>query len=320
MPDDDEKKVAELEEDEDDFSAVFAEAEKEDTEEKKETDEKSDDEKAEKSDESEEKADEEAEEQEEEQEEEDDLLTRGKELLDAEEAQKKEQEVKDKAVADKAAKEAAEKAEVRPLNETDVSNLMGIVDKNEIPDKEFEVNGVKVNPREFVDDNPEALVVGGLMAAKTINRMTKTGALVSGQVLNQKLEATQDLIWGNTFAAMVTMWHSDADDIVQSKEYTGWLDSQKKEVKALVKSGNPLDLIDVINRYKEDSIASKDDEKNKADDEAAKEKARAKKAKADKLLKKSKTPKKAAASIPGLTDMEDVDDDFSSGFNAKKKG
>ena len=317
MPDDDEKEVAEVEEDEDDFSAVFAEAEEE--EEKKDKDEPEEKDAKEK-DEAEESEEElELEVEEEQEEEDDDLLKRGKELLDAEEEQKKEQEAKDKAVADKAAKEAAQKVDVRPLNETDISNLMGIVDKNEIPDKEFEVNGVKVNPREFVDDNPEALVVGGLMAAKTINRMTKTGALVSGQALEQKLQQHQDLIWGNTFAAMVTMWHSDADTIVQSKEYTGWLDGQKDEVKALVKSGNPLDLINVINRYKEDSISSEDDDKKKAADEEAKEKARAKKAKSDKLLKKSKTSKKVAASIPGLSDMEDVDDDFSAGFHGKGK-
>ena len=312
MPDDPEKEVAEVEEDEDDFSAVFAEEEEE---EKKKPEEKPE-EKKEKKEEGEEK--EESEESEEKEEsDEDDLLKRGKELLDAEEAQQKEQEKAKKQAAAKAAQEAAEKADVRPLNETDVSNLMGIVNKNEIPDKEFEVNGVKVNPREFVDDNPEALVVGGLMAAKTINRMTKTGALVSGQALDQKLREQQDLIWGNTFAAMVTMWHSDADDLVQTKEYTGWLDKQKEEVKALVKSGNPLDLIDVINLYKEETITSEDDGKKKEAETEAQKKARAKKEKADKLLKKSKASKKVAATLPGLSDMEDVDDDFSAGFNEK---
>ena len=313
MPDDPEKEVAEVEEDEDDFSAVFAEEEEKDK--AKDKSEEKVEEKPEEKKEKDEEKEESEEEEEAEETEDDDLLKRGKELLDAEEAQQKEQEAAKKTADEKAAKEAAAKAELRPLNETDVTNLMGIVDKNEIPDKEFEVNGVKVNPREFVDDNPEALVVGGLMAAKTINRMTKTGALVSGQALEQKLREHQDLIWGNTFAAMVTMWHSDADDLVQTKEYTGWLDKQKEEVKALVKSGNPLDLIDVINLYKEETITSEDDGKKKEAETEAQKKARAKKEKADKLLKKSKTSKKVAATLPGLSDMEDVDDDFASGFN-----
>ena len=296
MPDDKEEKVAELEEEEE---------ENPDKSKPKKPDKKEDD----KEDNPEKKEDEQK------QEEEDDLLKRGKELLDAEDKQRKEQEKAAKKAQAQADKEAAEKIETKPLNEADVTNLMGIVGKNEIPDKEFEVNGVKVNPREFVDDNPEALVVGGLMAAKTVARMMKTGALVSGESLTQKLQEQQDVIWGNVFAAMVTMWHSDGEKIVTSKEYTSWLDSQKEEVKALVKSGNPLDMIDVINRFKEDSITVEDEKKNKDADDKAKAEAKKKKEKADKLLKKAK---KQAPTIMGLQGMEDVDDDFSAGFNEDK--
>lgn len=319
MPDDDKEEiVAELEEEEEDeFSAVFAEEEeKEEKEEKKDKSKKSDE--PEKKDDKEEKSDkkEEPDKKEEEKEEEDGLLKRGKELLDAEEKQRKDQEKATAKAKAQAKKEAAEKVDTKPLNETDVTNLMGIVGKNEIPDREFEVNGVKVNPREFIDDNPEALVIGGLMAAKTVTRMIKTGALVSGEVLNQKLQEQRDIIWGNTFAAMVTMWHSDGEKIVNSKKYTGWLDTQKEEVKALVKSGNPMDMIDVISLYKEGSITAEDAGKKKETDDKAKADAKIKKEKADKLLKKAK---KQTPTIPGLSDMEGVDDDFSAGFNEEKK-
>lgn len=310
MADDKGKQVTEPEEeeDEDDFSAVFSE-EPESGESDDDTD-KSDEEEDDKED------DEESDEPEtKEPDDEDDLITRGKGILDAEEKQQKEQEEADKkAAAEEAKKKAAEEA-VKPLNETDVSNLMGIVNKNELPDKEFDINGIKVNPREFIDDNPEALVIGGLMAVKTIQRMTQSGALISGKALEQKIKDSQDMIWGNTFSTIVTMWHSDAEKVVQSDEYTKWLDDQKNEIKALVKTGNPLDLIDVINRYKEDNITNQDTKKK--DGELDKKAAADKKKKIDDLMRKSKSKKKPTPTLPELNHMGNTDEGFAEGFNQK---
>lgn len=316
MPDDNENKVTETEEEEiDEFSAVFNE--EEETEEKTDEIEESE-ETTEGEEETEETTEKEADEEEpeEEEKEEDTLLTRGKEILEAEEKERQEKEDAEKKALEEADKKKAQEAATRPLNKTDMTNLMGIVDKDEIPNEEFKINGVSINPREFIDDNPEALVVGGLMAVKTINRMTQTGALVTGKILQKQLEEQQNTIWGNTYAAMVTMWHSDADELVQSDGYSKWLDNQKDEVKALVKSGNPLDLINVINRYKENQITTEDAAKNKEEQAKAKAEAKAKKEKHDRLIKNIKPKKTPAATLPGLDDIEEVDDEFSAGFNS----
>jgi len=309
MPDD-KKQVAEQTDQEldDEFDAAFAEEEEKPDESSDEQEENEEEEEEEESEESEE-----PDEDKEGKEDEDDLLARGKKLLDEEAEKEKEAEAaKNKAEKAEAKKKAEEEA-VKPINETDMESLASMIKATDFP-KEVEINGVTFNTRDFLEDNPEATVVAGLAAARTLERMVKNKVLWTGKQVEEKLKEQQDLIWGNVFASMVSMWHSDAEALVQSKEFTGWLDGSPKEYQQLWRSGNPLDAIEILNRYKEDKITNEDDKKNKETAKEAAAKAKATREKHEKLHRKT-TPKKPTPTIPGLEDMGNTDDDFAVGFN-----
>ena len=266
MPDD-ELEVTEQTE-EGDFDKVFGEdppAETPSEEEEPEAEEESEEEpeeEPEKEEPEEEESEEDPEKEEpeaEEEEPEDEALTRGRELMEEEEESRRAAET---AQAEDQRKETPAPQPVAPGL---INALSSLVSKDILPEGALEVNGVEVDLRDYLSDNPEVSAIVGIGFRQGMNRLIESGRIMTSDQVEETVSKA-------VFEATVTSQHRDAPKIVQSDEWGKWFDEEATdEEKALFRSKNPMDHVLGLERFKNRATVKKAREKKEARDKEAKE-------------------------------------------------
>ena len=152
-----------------------------------------------------------------------------------------------------------------PLTMEDVGNLLG-----DLPDQEIEVDGTKINLKEYKKDYPDdfaaIIAVGSIMAKKIVEQSLKSGQFLKADQVGPIHEKILDM----EFWDQITEVHSDGKKINKSPEFVEWLGSQDAALQRMAKKlETPEDGILILNYYKK-SIGKKKAET--VDDKTRKEK------------------------------------------------
>lgn len=223
------------------FDEAFSEGDDEVVVEEEETEVVDDDEEETEEEEQEETTEEEEtdeEEVEEETDETDEVEERGKELLDAEKTRQEEE------AARAAAKETATAAVPQPVSPGLAKSLASLVSRDILPDEDIEINGEQYNLRAFYDENPEISAIVGVGFREGMNRLLQNGQIMTAQQVNETVQKS-------VFNAVITSQHRDAVRVVESAEFSEWLDKEATDAeKALFRSTDAVDHVLGLSRFK----------------------------------------------------------------------
>jgi hypothetical protein len=225
--------------------------------------------------------------------EEDEVETRGREILEEEQARKREQQEHE------TRQRQVEESRPQPVSTELAQSLATMVSPNLLPETDIDINGVSVNLRTYMEDNPEVAAIAGVAFREGMNRLVRSGYVMLAKDVNERIDTA-------VFNSVISSRHRDAAKVVQSEEFGKWLESEAKdEEKALFRSKDPMDHVLALDRFKNrDAIKQ----------------ARAKKAEKEKEAKEKKEKHKDLHKHTGraktvVSEGSGTADDFDSAFD-----